>query len=92
MILGSTRLNCYHENDSSLFTTLPAFLGGIMDAWLDAQDVEYRAHLRTHLAYIYEHVRKVPDPTFVDSLRQSHHEAFHELYLQEISATSTKHR
>ena len=54
-----------------------------MDAWLDAQDVEYRAHLRTHLAYIYEHVREVSDPTFVDSLCQSHHKAFHELYLRE---------
>jgi hypothetical protein len=71
------------RNASVLFPTLPSFLGGIMDAWLDAQDVGYRAHLRTHLAYIYGHVRKVSDPSFVDSLRQSHHKAFHNLYLRE---------
>lgn len=54
-----------------------------MDAWLDAQDVDYRAHLRTHLAYIYGHVRKVSDSSFVDSLREKHHKAFHNLYLRE---------
>ena len=67
---------------SNLYPDLSLLLQGLIDGWLDAQDISFRAHIGIHIAYLYHHVPQIRDPSFASSIPPDYHREFHLEYLE----------
>lgn len=62
---------------NGFYPPLPALLDSLIDGWLDApRGSNLQSHLGVQLAYVYEHIARVKEKSFVEQLRAEHRQ-FH---------------
>lgn len=67
---------------SNLYPNLSSFLQGLIDGWLDAQDILFREYVGVHISYLYHYVPRIRDSSFTSSIPPDYHREFHLEYLE----------